>query len=199
MKYHQCKQKSDEWFAIRLEHPLTASHAQAIGNQGKGLDTLCWEKIAEKNSKGEKTQYTNEHLERGNELEEEARVIYEFETGNSVTEIGFVTNTSISKIGGVSPDDLVDEDGLTEIKCFADAKHFQMSVKGLTIESKYMWQMQMQLLFTERKWCDFVAYNPNFEKSLLVERVFPDKEMQDKIIAGLKKGEDIINNINKQV
>jgi len=199
MKYHQCKQKSDEWFAIRLEHPLTASHAQAIGNQGKGLDTLCWEKIAEKNSKGEKTQYTNEHLERGNELEEEARVIYEFETGNSVTEIGFVTNTSISKIGGVSPDGLVDEDGLTEIKCFADAKHFQMSVKGLTIESKYMWQMQMQLLFTERKWCEFVAYNPNFEKSLLVERVFPDKEMQDKIIAGLKKGEDIINNINKQV
>lgn len=202
MKLHKVKQQSPEWFELRLKYPLTASHAQAIGNQGKGLETLCWEKMAEKYSKGVKEVYTNEHLERGNELESEARAIYEIETGNSVSEIGFITNESISKVGGVSPDGLIGDDGLIEIKCFADTKHFQMSVKGLTIESRYMWQMQMQLLISERKWVDFVAYNPNFEKAILIQRVEPDKEMQDKIIEGLKKGEELlkeINNLKKNV
>lgn len=197
MKLHNVEQGTDEWFKLRLEHPLTASHAQAIGNAGKGLETLCWEKIAERESKGEKERYTNEHLERGNELESEARAIYELETGNAVSEIGFITDKSISEVAGVSPDGLVGKDGLVEIKCFADTKHFKMTIKGITIESQYMWQMQMQLLFSGRKWVDFVVYNPNYEQSLLVERVYPDKEMQDKIIAGLKKGEEIINNINK--
>jgi hypothetical protein len=59
--------------------------------------------------------------------------------------------------------------------------------------------MQMQMLFTGRKWCDFVAYNPNFEKALLVERVLPDKETQDKIIAGLKKGEEILKEIESNL
>jgi putative phage-type endonuclease len=199
MKTHNVIQKSPEWFELRLQYPLTASHAQAIGNQGKGLETLCWEKMAEKHSKGIKEVYTNEHLERGNELESEARAIYELETGNTAVEVGFITNESISQVGGISPDGLVGEDGLVEIKCFADTKHFQMSVKGLTIEGKYQWQMQMQMLFTGRKWCDFVAYNPNFEKALLVERVLPDTEMQNKIIAGLKKGEELLKEIESNL
>jgi len=186
MKTHNVIQKSPEWFELRLQYPLTASHAQAIGNQGKGLETLCWEKMAEKHSKGIKEVYTNEHLERGNELESEARAIYELETGNTAVEV---------QVGGISPDGLVGEDGLVEIKCFADTKHFQMSV----IEGKYQWQMQMQMLFTGRKWCDFVAYNPNFEKALLVERVLPDTEMQNKIIAGLKKGEELLKEIESNL
>jgi len=100
-------------------------------------------------------------------------------------------------VGGASPDGLVGEDGLLEIKCFADTKHFKMTKKGIEVESQYMWQMQMQLLFTERKWVDFVVYNPNYKDSLLIERVLPDKEKQDKIREGLKKGEELLNEITK--
>lgn len=193
---HNVEQGTPEWFDLRLKYPLTASVAQAIGNQGKGLETLIWEKLAEKYSQADKENYSNKDLERGKELEPIAREMYELETGNKTEVVGFITNSKISKIGGASPDGF-SEDGLIEIKCFNDAKHFQMIVDSekSKIESQYIWQMQMQMLFTERKWCDFVAYNPNFSKSVLIQRVSEDKEMQNKIIEGLKIGEKLINEI----
>jgi len=197
LKIHNVEQRSEEWFALRLDYPLTASKAQAIGTGGKGLETLCWEKMAVKFSSAELIDYNNEDLARGKELEPQARAIYELETGNTVVEVGFITDDSISPVGGVSPDGLVDEKGLFEVKCFADTKHFKMIKTGIVIESQYMWQMQMQLLFTGREWVDFVAYNPNYKESLLLERVFVDKDKQNKIIAGLKKGEELLKEINK--
>ena len=196
IKYHKVIQGSEEWFALRLKYPLTASHAQAIATGGKGLETLCWDKMAEKYSDAPRVSYTNEHLERGIELESQARSIYELETGRAVSEVGFVTNKSISNVAGCSPDGIV-EKGLMEIKCFEDKKHFKMIKQGIVIESQYQWQMQMQMLFTGAEFCDFVLYNPNYKESLLVERVLPDKEKQDKILEGLKKGEELLKEINK--
>lgn len=198
MQIISVQQKTPEWFALRLKYPLTASEARAIGNQGAGLETLIWEKLAEKYSLADKEKYTNKDLERGVELEPLARDIYELQTGNKVEEVGFVINEEISKVGGASPDGFVNDDGLLEIKCFEDKKHFQMIVNGLEIETQYQWQMQMQMLFTGRKWCDFVVYNPNFKQSLLIKRVYPDKEMQEAIKQGLKKGEELIKQIEEK-
>ena len=198
MTNHDIEQKSPEWFALRLKYPLTASKAYPISSGGKGLETLVWEKISEKYSIEDKERYTNKDIDRGIELEPLARSIYELKTGNKVLEVGFVTNEKISKVGGASPDGLVREDGLIEIKSFEDKKHFRATIEGIEIEKAYEWQIQMQMLFTGRKWCDFVAYNPNFKKSLLIQRVEADIEMQEKIKEGLKKGEEIINNIEKQ-
>lgn len=202
MKIHNVQQKSPEWYALRSKYPLTASEAQAIGNNGKGLESLVWEKLSEKYSWADKEQYTNKDLERGNELEDQARELYKLQTGNKVETVGFVTNEEISKVGGASPDGLVVEDGLLEIKCFADTKHFMTVLEHkktgtFQIESKYIWQMQMQMLFTGRNWCDFLAYNPNYSQSLLIQRVHEDKEMQQKIRDGLVKGEAIISEIEK--
>lgn len=199
-KVHSVEQGSDEWFALRLQYPLTASNAQAIGNQGKGLETLVWEKLAEKYSTADKEKYTNKHLDRGVDLEPLARQMYELETDNEVIEVGFVTNDSISKVGGASPDGLVNEDGLIEIKAFDDTKHFKSIIEvkktgSFKIESQYLWQIQQQLLFTGRKWCDFVAYNPNYKQSLLIQRVEIDPDMQEKIIVGLKVGEELLKEI----
>lgn len=203
-KIHNVEQGTDEWFELRLKYPLTASNAQAIGNNGKGLETLCWEKIAEKYSSADKEKYVNKDLLRGVELEPQARELYSLETGNDVEEIGFITDEKISKLGGASPDGLVNKDGLLEIKAFADVKHFKAIIDlrktgKFEIESQYIWQMQQQMLFTNRKWCDFVAYNPNYEQSLLIQRVFVDKDMQEKIKKGLKKGEEIINEIENNL
>lgn len=199
-RVHNVEQGSDEWFELRKQYPLTASNAQAIGNNGKGLETLCWEKLAEKYSNADKEIYSNKDMERGNELEPLAREMYELETGNTVIEVGFITDDSISTVGGASPDGLVNNDGLIEIKAFADTKHFkaiieQKNTGTFTIESQYIWQMQQQMLFTGRDWCDFVAYNPNYLQSLLIQRVECDTVMQDKIKEGLEKGAAILKEI----
>lgn len=200
MQVIKVEQKSDEWFALRNKYPLTASEAQAIGNQGKGLETLVWEKLAERYSNGDKEKYTNKDLERGIELEPLAGEMYELQTGNKVINVGFVINEEISSVGGASPDKMiVGQKGLVEIKCFEDKKHFKNIVNGLEIESQYMWQMQMQMMFTETEFVDFATYNPNFKQSLLIKRVFPDKEMQDKIREGLKKGEELIKEIENKI
>lgn len=204
MTQHNVEQKSPEWFALRKQYPLTASNAQAIGNNGKGLETLCWEKMSEKYSSGEQVQFTNVHTDRGNELEEDARELYNLQTGNSTEVVGFVTDEAISPVGGASPDALVNDDGLLEIKCFADTKHFKAIIEQkktgkFEIESQYIWQMQMQMLFTGRKWVDFLAYNPNFSDALLIQRVEIDEEKIAKIKEGLKKGEEIINEIESSL
>lgn len=196
MKLHEVKQKTPEWIQLRLDHPLTASEAQAIGNQGKGLETLCWNKLAEKYSSASPEDISNNHIDRGNELEEHARAMYELDTGRQVTEVGFITNEKYP-LAGASPDGLVEDGGL-EIKCFADPKHFRFIIEP-TIESQYMWQMQMQMLIGEFKFVDFVAFNPNYTNSLVIVRVKKDKEKQDKLKEGLKKGVEIINKIEKHV
>ena len=66
------KQQSPEWFKIR-EGKMTASHAQAIGNAGKGLETYVYDLVAEEYSSAEKEHFTNEHTERGKRPEATAR------------------------------------------------------------------------------------------------------------------------------
>lgn len=205
MTIHTIQQRTPEWFDLRLKYPLTASEAQAIGTGGAGLETLVWEKMAERYSKQLKATYESEDIDRGVELEPLALQIYELSTGKSVKEVGFVTNPSISEVGGVSPDGwLADENGLIEIKCFQDKKHFKMMIERnksgvFTIESKYIWQMQMQMLFTETDFVDFVAYNPNYKENLLTQRVYPDKDKQEAIKKGLEIGEKLIKEIEQYV
>jgi len=208
MEIHNVEQRSPEWFELRRKYPLTASNAQAIGNQGEALETLCWKKLSERYSSAEPEEITGKDLVRGVELEPQARSIYELKTGNTVTEVGFVTNESISKLCGASPDGLIcdhhGDDGNLEIKCHKDIKHFKMVVQykktgSFDIDSSYYWQVQMQMLVTGRKWTDFVAFNPNFKESILIKRIFPDQITQGKILMGLAMGEVIIKNIESNL
>lgn len=188
-------QGTDEWFAIR-KGKMTASHAQAIGNCGKGLDTYITELMAEFYSSGEKEQFTNKHTERGNELEPIARSMYELETGNIVTQIGFMHNEYV----GASVDGLVGEDGLIEIKCVDDVSYFKHLLYGQAeVDTKYIWQVQMQLLVTGRKWCDLVVYNPNYEKSMCIFRIEPDQEKIESLEKGIIKGIELIKIIKEKL
>lgn len=196
---HQVEQRSEEWHALRKKYPLTASHAQAIGTNGKGLETLVWERMSKRYSSGVDEEYTNEHMERGVELEEQARSLYELETGRTAQTVGFITNESVSSVAGASPDSLVENDGLLEIKCPNDAKFFRMIVEGIAVEPQYAWQCQMQMLITGRKWADLCLYNPNFKESFLIERLSLDQEMQDALVKGLKRGAEIISEIENKI
>lgn len=191
-------QGSEEWFNAR-KGKMTASHAQAIGNCGKGLDTYIVELMAEYYSSGEKEQYSNKHTERGNELEPLARSMYEFETGNTVEQVGFIL---MNDYVGASPDGLVGEDGLIEIKCVDDVSYLKHLLGGeKEVDSKYKWQVQMQMLVTGRKWVDLVVYNPNFKKSMLIFRMTPNQEQIEDLKTGfeigIKRIEEIKSTISK--
>lgn len=187
MQVHNFPQYSPEWWEIR-SLKMTASHAQAIGNCGKGLETYITELVADHFSKAPKDSYSNRHMEHGLETEPEAALIYQAETLADVQEVGFVV---FNEYVGCSPDRLVDDDGLLEIKCLSDKVYFQLLISG-QIESKYLWQMQMQMICTDRKWCDFFAYNSNFDKHFWTKRFYPDEKYTGKLFDGFAKGEEMI-------
>lgn len=194
MEIINCKQKSDEWFSLR-EKRVTASHAQAIGNCGRGLDSYIVEKMSAYYSMNEPEQYINNDIARGNELEAEAATIYAFETGEKTKTVGFVIYNDYV---GCSPDLFVEHDGLAEIKCPNDKTYFQLLL-GAKIDTKYVWQMQMQMLCCDLKWCDFVVYNPNFTKNIIVKRIASDYEMQKKLMDGFCIAEAKIKTIIREM
>lgn len=182
------EQKSPEWFALR-DLKLTASHAQAIGNCGKGLSSLCRELVAHHINPPTEEGYTNENIERGNNLEDEARNMFMFATGLEVEQVGFVIHNDFV---GCSPDGLTSDGGLIEIKCYNDENYLEY-LDERKIDTKYEWQMQMQMLVCEREFCYFVVYNPNFPKnSIQITKVYADKEKQAQILAGCSKGIELI-------
>jgi putative phage-type endonuclease len=193
MKEYDFEQCSEEWFAIRAKK-MTASHAQAIATAGKGLETYIYDKMAEFYSTAPKENYSNPDIERGNELEDQARDVYELETGEEVRKVGFV---EIDKFVGFSPDGLVGKDGGVEIKCLNDVNHFKLILTN-KIPSQYLWQIQMTLYLSKKNWWDFVAYNPNFKQNIIIIRVEPDKKKFEKIENGILKGKELIEKLTKE-
>jgi hypothetical protein len=194
MKIHKVKQKTPEWFDLKNRFPFSASKATAISSYGAGLDTLIDEVMVERFSTEKIDKISNSDINRGNELEDDARQIYELETGNKIQEVGFITNELISDLAGVSPDGIIEEDGLAEIKCLKGTvyikKLYEYFEKGyFKIDSAHEWQLQMQLLITGREWVDYIIYNPNFKKSIVVQRVYKDPLAQQKLLTGIKVAE----------
>ena len=188
------EQKSEEWHQVR-KGKMTASHAQAIGNVSKGLESYCWEICSKFFEKEEDEKYTNPDMDRGNELEAEARNIYEMEKNVEVEEVGFI---ELNDYVGCSPDGLVGDDGGVEFKCHKNQIFFELLLGKREIESKYIWQIQMNLLITGREWWDFVAYNPNYSKDIFIKRIYPDNEKFSKLEYGFKIGEQKIKEIKEQ-
>jgi hypothetical protein len=195
MKIHNVEQGTDEWHKLRLGK-FTASDGQAIATNGKGLETLCFEKVAEIFTGKTKDPYTNADMERGKELEEMARNSYEIETGIVVKRIGFV---ELTEYIGCSPDGTIGEDGLQEIKCKNDANYARYAFER-KIDKDHYWQMQMQMYCMDRKWCDYVVFNPNFvEKSIIIERVERNDEEIKKLIEGLEKGTKFVEEVLQKI
>ena len=194
--YENLQQGTPEWLQVRLGK-FTASKCATIGSEGSGkgrggLEMLCVEKAAERITGMPPEQFTNEDIERGHALEDEARGAYTLETKNVVKQVGFV---ELDDYIGCSPDGLVGRDGTIEIKCKDDKNHLLMLL-GKEIDKAYQWQIQMILLVTGRKWSDFISYNPNYKnKPLKIIRVLPDADMQAALKTGLAKGVERVKEI----
>lgn len=127
--------------------------------------------------------FTNAAMQWGHDQEDNAANAYAFLTGNEVQVCGIYKHPSIEGTHA-SPDRLVGEEGLVEIKCPNSATHLD-TLLSKKVPAKYITQMQWQMAVTGRKWCDFVSYDPRFpeQHQVFVQRV----ERDDERIAELEK------------
>ena len=176
-----CEQGGEQWHLERLGRPSASRFGEIVTTKGepskqaeKYLYALAGERIVGVAPES----YQNAAMVRGLELEPEARQVYELLHDVEVEQVG-TCYPDEQKRYGASPDGLVGEDGLLEIKApsLPVAVEYLMAGKCPT---KYICQVQGQLLVTGRAWCDFLSYFPGLTP--LVVRV----ERDDKLIAALK-------------
>jgi putative phage-type endonuclease len=179
-------QQSAEWFAARVGKVTASRVADVIARTksgwGAGRANYAAQLVAERLTGEPAETFSNAAMQWGTCTEPEARRAYCFRQDVDVLEVGFVDHPSIA-MTGASPDGLIGEDGLVEIKCPQTATHIA-TLLGRSVPSKYITQIQWQLACTGRQWCDFASYDPRLPESmrLFVARVPRD----DAMIGGLE-------------
>lgn len=167
MEIIDCAQGSPEWFEARLGVP-TASMFATVMAKGKGLTRATYmRKLAGEILTGEPMEsYSNGAMERGRDMEAEARSAYAMIRDVDVREVGFIRNHG----AGASPDGLVGEDGGVEIKTKAPHLLIECHERD-DLPPEHRAQVQGSLWITGRKWWDFVAYWPSLPPFIVrVER-----------------------------
>lgn len=183
------EQRSDEWFQARCGKVTASKVADVIAKTKSGYSagraSYMAQLIAERLTGQPADSYCNAAMQWGIDTEPFARAAYEFYRDSEVTEVGFIIHPEIDQ-SGASPDGLVADDGLVEIKCPNTATHIDTLLSG-KVPRKYITQMQWQMACTGREWCDFVSFDPRMPEDM---RLFVHKlPRDDKYISGL--GEEI--------
>ena len=153
-----------------------ANYGKAFGDPAKKLAIqIALQQIT---GNSEENSYSNEHMERGHTQEPLARMAYEEETFCEVSNGGFFDLGFI----GCSPDGLVFDEGVIEIKCVIATTHYA-NIKRGTVDPSYKWQCIGNLKFTGRKWIDFISYCLEFpeDKQLYTYRLHA-KDLEEEFI-----------------
>ena len=174
------EQRTEEWFAARLGK-VTASKgsdvvAKAKSGYGASRATYMTDLAIERLTGNPTEFYANAAMQWGTETEPQAKAAYEFIQSVTVIEEGFIEHPAIP-MSGASPDGLVGDDGMLEIKCPMSKTHYDTLLIG-KIAKKYIDQMQWQMACAARQWCDFVSFDPRMPEGLdfFCERVKRDDE-----------------------
>ncbi len=179
MQIHDVEQGTGEWYQLRAGLATASEFSKLVTPTGKpsksvtsyanllAVETLLNRPAEQFNG--------NWATERGNELEPEARLYYALTTSQRVKEVGFITNDG--KTAGCSPDSIVGDDGLLEIKCPLEQKFvdcFSYVYEG-ECPPDYHIQIQAQMFISGRSWCDLLLFHPDLPKKPV--RILPDKEL----------------------
>lgn len=179
--FSDAPQGSDEWLTARKGRITGSKFSTAREKLKSGTlsskANLYAEDIARERLGGKaESVYVNKAMNFGTEQEPFARAAYETTTGNIVQEVGFAA--SDCGMYGLSPDGLVGDDGVIEIKTMVSSDTlFTAVVEGDL--SKYMDQVNGYLLFLDRKWVDVVLWTPDLEETglgLVIKRVHRDEK-----------------------
>jgi len=180
-KYHYCEQYSDEYDRLHLGLPSPSNFSKIItpkGDPSKQWENYAYHLLAERLLQRKVNSYTSPFMENGMEMEPQAAAEYELLTDNETKKVGIV----LDDLGRwcCSPDRLVGDDGLLQIKCPQPNTQLKYLVTGKT-DRDYWPQLQGELFVTGRQWVDIYAWSPELPPSLI--RVERDVEF----IAGLEK------------
>lgn len=171
-------QGTDAWHEARLGK-VTASRIADVCTRtksgfGAGRKNYMAELVAERLTGARTEGFTNAAMQWGTDQEPDARSAYQFHANRRVVKIGFVNHPSIAETGA-SPDGLVGDDGLVEIKCPNTATHIETLLGG-SVPEKYVLQMQWQMACTGRQWCDFASFDPRLPETM---RLFVQRLQRD--------------------
>ena len=175
------EQRTDDWFAARLGKVTASSLHKVLARTKTGygadranyLTQLVLERVTNSKAEG----YINAEMQWGIDQEPFARAAYEAHTGVLVDEIGFMPHPTI-EMSGASPDGLVGDSGMVEIKCPSSKTALECWLSDDPVESKYFAQMQWQMACAGRDWCDYVVFDPRMPQKaqLFIYRVNRDNE-----------------------
>ena len=189
------EQGTDEWKMLRCGKVTASRVADIIAKTKSGYsasrDNYMAQLICERLTNSVAESFTNAAMQHGTETEPLARLAYEVNQNVLVDEVAFVLHPTI-QMSGASPDGLVGNEGLLEIKAPNTATHIE-TLLSQTVPGKYNTQMQFQMACTGRSWCDFVSFDNRLpvELQLFVKRVPRDnmyiRLMEEEIIKFLNE------------
>ena len=199
------EQRSPEWFAARLGKVTASRVADIVAKTKSGYSTsrtnYMSELIVERLTGSVTDFYQNSAMLWGTNTEPLARAAYEALAGELVEEVGFVPHPTI-QMSGASPDGLIGDAGLLEIKCPNTSTHIE-TVLSQEASAKYITQMQWQMACTGREYCNFVSFDPRLpaEMSIFVRRVPRDdvliKSLEEEVSKFLAEIDEKIATIKK--
>lgn len=181
MTWHDVEQNSNEWLDLRTGKATASKFGTIMANFGKAfgeparayaLDVALEVVTGNRADPG----YSNSHMERGHEQEPVARMLYEEADFVDVTNGGFFDCGAY----GDSPDGLVGDDGIIEIKSVIPKVHYATLKRGAP-DPTYKWQLLGHLDCSGREWVDFVSYCEAFptQHQLIVHRLHKDACLED--------------------
>ncbi len=181
MVFHNVLQNSDEWINLRIGKATASNFPLFMARMGfsfgEPAQIYAWQLACERfHGRKIRSEFTNEHMQRGHELEPIARALYEDRYFTMVANGGFFDCGEY----GDSPDGLVGDDGAIEIKSVGLKTHVA-TFKRDDYDPAYKWQLIGHLDCTGREWVDFVSYCPDFpdHKQLLVHRLYREDYGQE--------------------
>ena len=190
MIVHDCVQNTPAWRQLRAGIPTASAFDRIITKTGKRSAQaekykfhLLGERILGYPLDDFKFTWA---MERGSALERKAVEYYEFESDETTSTVGFITDDSAR--WGASLDRLVSDAGCLEIKCPAAETHLMYLMHLGSGYEEYKVQAQGQLWVAERDWVDFLSYHPDLPWSLV--RVRRDEKFISKLSAAIEKFSD---------
>lgn len=195
MKIINVEQRSPEWFAARAGVPSASEFDKIVTSDGipsKQRQKYMYELVGHKLGALPEESYTNKAIENGILREAEAREMYSRDV-NQVVQVGFCIH---DEGYGASPDGLVDEDGMVEIKCPILSTHIEYLIKQ-KLPTDYVQQVQGQLLVTDRKYNDFISYYPGLKP--LVVRCYRDELFISRLKSELLKFIEELNELTEKL
>jgi putative phage-type endonuclease len=201
------EQGSLEWKMLRAGK-VTASRVADVlskikSGESAGRKNYKMDLVAERLTNQPAESFTNSAMQWGTEQEPFARIAYETKMNLFVEQIPFMDHPKIEWFG-CSPDGLVAEDGLIEIKCPNTTTHLEY-IDGCKPPAKYIPQMQTQMACTGRKWCDFVSFDPRLPENLqlFVVRLDRDdvyiKEMEVEVQKFLQEVDELFTKLKERM